>query len=263
MNFIYRLLSLLQMKMVEPKPYGWFHIMWIVLSAIMVIVLYKKNSEKSLKRVLGVYGVVALILEILKQISWSFDYNDGNIIWEYSWYSAPFQLCTTPMYVSLICLFLKDSHIRKALLSYVAYVTILGSIATAIMPDSCFVRDTLVNIHTMWLHCGSLVVSLYLIMNNFVGTSFKYYASAIIMFVLFADIANLLNIIVYNSGILGDATFNMFYISPYFVSSLPLFDYIQEHTPYILYLLIYVSVMTLGSYMVYNITRLMKKRTNN
>lgn len=30
---------------------------------------------------------------------------------------------------------------------------------TIMLPESCFTSDILVNIHTMWLHCGSFVVS--------------------------------------------------------------------------------------------------------
>ncbi len=261
MNFFYRILLFLQTKIDAPQPYGMFHIFWIVFTLFMVIFLYGKKGEKNLKKVLAIYGIIALILEVLKQLAWSFDYNDGNVIWKYTWYAAPFQLCTTPMYVSLICLFLNDGKVRKALLSYVAYVTILGSIMTILMPDSCFVRDILVDIHTMWLHCGSMVVSLYLIMNNFVDTKIRSYASAIVVFIFFADIANILNIVVYNSGVLGDATFNMFFISPYFISSLPVFDYIQSHTPYILYLIIYIAIMSLGAFVPYGIARLIKKRT--
>ena len=39
-----------------------------------------------------------------------------------------------------------------------SFVTILGSIMTIILPDSCFTADILINIHAMWLHCGSLIV---------------------------------------------------------------------------------------------------------
>lgn len=198
-------------------------------------------------------------MEILKQISWAFDYNNGNVIWQYEWYAAPFQLCTTPIYVSLICLFLKDGKVRKSLLSYMAYVTILGSLVTTIYPSSCFVKDILVNIHTMWLHCGSLVVSIYLIANNFVDTKFKSYLNAIKVFLIFVFIALVLNISVYNSGILNGSTFNMFYISPYFISTLPVFDYIQLHTPYLIYLIIYIALLSIGAYIVFYITKLAKK----
>ena len=175
---IENIIKILQLEMETPKPYGWFHLMWIAISFIIIFILYKlrnRYSEKQLKIVLGIYGIIVFILELLKQISWAYDINTNT--WNYSWYSAPFQLCTMPIYVSLICLFLKKSKVRDYLLSFICFYTILGSIATMIMPDTCFVKDILVNIHTMYLHCGSFVLSIYLLINeikptkdNFIGS---------------------------------------------------------------------------------------------
>ena len=105
MNLFEKLLYFLQGEMNEPTAFGWFHILWLILVVIIIFVLYKRKkyySENQLKKVLGIYGVVALILETLKQLIWAFNYDSiTNIItWDYEWYSAPFQLCTTPIYIS-------------------------------------------------------------------------------------------------------------------------------------------------------------------
>lgn len=259
MNLCEKLIYLLQTEMNIPKPFGWFHILWIVLVIVSLLFLYfnkNKYNDKQLKIVLAVYGVVALILEILKQISWSFNYNPitNNTWWSYEWYAAPFQLCTTPIYVSLICLFLKKGKIRNYLLSYIAYFTILGSIMTILMPDSCFVSDILVNIHTMYLHCGSFVVSVYLLFTNEVEVKYSNVLRGLLVFLIFVFIANTLNIIVYNSGILNGETFNMFYISPYFISHLPIYGTVQESIPYIFYLMFYIISIYLGSDIIFFIS---------
>jgi len=257
MNFFERILYTLQAEMTTPKPWGWFHIIWVFIVIITLTILFnlrKKYSNKQLKIVLGAYGIIALILELTKQIIWSFNYDVINniVTWDYEWYAAPFQLCTTPIFASIICLFLKkDNNLRNGLLSYMAYVTILGSFMTMIIPDSCFTRDILVNIHTMWLHCGSFVVSIYLFMSGEVKINEKSFANAFKVFLVFVLIAEILNIGIYNSGILNGETFNMFYISPYFISSLPVFDVIQQNVPFILYLLIYIVAIYIGAFIVY------------
>lgn len=256
MNIFEKFIYCLQGTMQTPTLYGWFHWLWIILSLVIIFVFYKlknKYCEKQLKIVLFTYGFIALILEVLKQLLWSFNYDaiTNVITWDYQWYAAPFQLCTTPIFVCLICAFLKKGTIRKALLSYMAFTTILGSIATVIYPTSCFVEDILVNIHAMFLHFGSFVVSIYLIMNKEVmpnKTNLKY---AIITFLIFCLIAQSLNICLYNSGILNGETFNMFYISPYFTSSLPIFDVIQQNTPYIVFLITYLIALSLGSFIIW------------
>ena len=252
-----KILYILQEEMEKPEAFGWFHLMciFLVISTLVVLKLKNEYNEKQLKIVLGVYGIIALILEITKQLIWSFNYDatTNMVSWNYQWYAAPFQLCTTPIYVSIICLFLKNNKLRNNLLSYIAFVTILGSAMTILIPDSCFVSDILVNVHTMWLHCGSFVVSVYLLMSGLVKINKQNLKSAIGIFLIFVLIAEILNISVYNTGILNGEEFNMFYISPYFKTTLPVFNTIQENVPFIIYLLTYIAAIFIGSTIVYYI----------
>ena len=265
MNLFEKALYTLQGEMIKPEPWGWFHIMWILIVIISLTTLFKlrnKYSNKQLKIVLGIYGIVALILELLKQLIWSFNYDVVNdiVIWDYQWYAAPFQLCTTPIFASIICLFLKDqSKLRNGLLSYISFVTILGSFMTIIIPDSCFTRDILINIHTMWLHCGSFVVSVYLLITGAVKINKNSFINAFHVFLTFVIIAEFLNITIYNTGILNGETFNMFYISPYFISTLPVFDIIQQNLPFILFLLIYILAIFIGSFLIFGFSYLLNK----
>lgn len=256
MNFFEKFLLALQTEMVTPLPYGWYHWLWIVIGivAVTVLVLLKKyGKEIPLNVILGVFGFVALATEVLKQVSWSFNYDaaTGITTWDYQWYAAPYQFCSTPIYVSLIALFAKPGKFRDGLLSYLAFTTIIGGLMTMLIPDSCFCGDILVNIHTMWLHCGGLVVSLYLLISKTVRPTKTSWLSSAVVFLVMAAIALALNFGVYHSGILGDETFNMFYISPYFISVLPVFDTIQQSVPYPVFLALYLVAMLLASQIVF------------
>ena len=264
MSLFEKIIFALQKTMPTPKPFGWFHLLMlgIMFGAILSLAMIKKHhSEKQLKIVLGVYGIVALILELLKQIVWSFNYDPvfNVVTWDYQWYAAPFQLCTTPIYVSLIIMLMKKSKLRDMLSSYLAFTTILGSIATIFIPDSCFVDTILVNIHTTWLHYGSFVVSIYLMMTREVGSTFKDLINGIFVFLFFVGLASILNVSIYQANVLNGETFNMFYISPYFISELPVFDIIQQNTPYALFLLIYIIALSVGSAIVWTIMRGVRK----
>jgi len=264
MNILEKIIYFLQGEMVEPQSYGWFHLMWISLSFVMIFMLCKikaKDRDKKINIILLSYGIIAFVLELLKQISWSFNYDviTGIVTWDFEWYAFPFQLCTTPIYVSLLAVFIKKERIKEMLLSYLAFITILGSIVTMIIPDSCFVSDILVNIHTMWLHCGSFVVSMYLLITNEVKINIKNLIGAIKVFLIFVLIAMSMNLIIYNSGILNGETFNMFFISPYFISTLPVFDVVQENVPYLIYLFFYIIVIVIGSMIIYILSYLIQK----
>ena len=267
LSSIEKVLYFLQGEMERPMPYGWFHILWIALSFVAIFVLFKlrhKKSEKQLKIVLATYGITAFILEALKQIIWSFNYDviTNTVSWDYLWYAFPFQLCTTPIFISLICLFLSKTKLREALLSYMAYFTILGSIMTIILPDSCFVNTILVNIHTMYLHCGSFVVSVYLLITKEVKITKNNFIKAFIVFIIFVYLAELLNIIIYYSGVLNGENFNMFYISPFFMTHLPVFNILQENLPFLIYLLSYILILTIGALIVYFTAKLIDKYIN-
>jgi len=263
LNFFEQMLYFLQGEMNTPKAFGWFHLLWIFLSFFTIFILYKlkpRYNEKQLKIVLAIYGIVALLLELIKQVIWSFNYDPitNLVTWDYQWYAFPFQLCTTPIYIALICLFLKDTKVRKALFSYLSFITILGSIATIIMPDSCFVKTIEVNIHTMFLHLGSFVVSIYLLITGEVKLTRKSLIDASLVFIILVLFANFLNIIVYQSKVLNGETFNMFYISPYFPSTLPIFDIIYDKVPYLIFLITYISVIIAGAIIIYYIALLIK-----
>lgn len=251
MNIFIKILLLLQSTMKRPVSYGWFHLLCIFITLTIVLLLYyseKKNGhdKNKLKTILLIYGITALLLELLKQISWSFNYNGGNIYWDYQWYASPFQLCTMPAYCSIIAAFLKDSKIKKALLSFMAFFTILGSISTMIYPESCFTKDILINIHTMFLHCGSFIVSIYLFISKEVKINRKSFISGFKVFLICALVADILNITFFQTKIIGNETFNMFYISPYFISILPVFNIIQQKVPYLIYLLFYIFAFFMG-----------------
>lgn len=254
-----QIISLLQSTMERPTMYGWYHILWIILTIAFVLYFWftrKFTNEKRVKRVFLIYGLLSLALEIIKQVIWS--YEDG--IWDYQFYAAPFQFCTTPIYVTLLYCILKNKNIKEDLLCYLSFFTILGGLSVIFYPDSCFCRTIEVNIHTMVLHCGSFIISVFIFMNNLIKINFKSVLKGLKVFVIFVAIALLLDVGFYHSGILNGETFNMFYVSPYFISELPLFNVLQENLPYILFLLIYIIIIFLGGSVIFGISSLFSKK---
>lgn len=242
--------------MTRPTPYGWFHLLFMAatLTSVFLLVRYvRRPGNRQLDTVLLAYAVPALLLEVVKQVIWSLDYDAAANIasWDYQWYAAPFQLCTMPAYICLIAVFLKPGKTKDALLSFLAYFTILGSITVFFIPGNCFVPTIEVNIHSMWLHCGSLVISLFLLMSGTVDIDFRSVRRGFVVFLICAGTALAMDLIVVNTGIAGGDTFNMFYISPYFISSLPVFDTIQQSVPYPVFLATYIAVMFAGGTLVF------------
>ena len=83
---------------------------------------------------------------------------------------------------------------------------------------------------------------------------------AISTFIEFAAIALILNIGVYQSGILNGETFDMFYISPYFPKDLPVFKQLFDLLPYPVYLISYLIILSIGGVVVYSVTKFIRKK---
>lgn len=257
------------LRMETPKSYGWFHLLWVGMSlaliAFFAIRRKKFGSEKSLKAVLLIYGIIAFVLELLKQIVWSCHFDEAGAItgWSYQWYAAPFQLCSIPIYVSLLAACLPRCKLRNALFAFLAFFSILGSIATFVYPAAVFTDQILINVHTMWLHCGSLVVSVYLMLTGAKYIKIGNYLQGGLVFLVVAGIAELLNVTFHLSGLTEGATFNMFYISPFFRSELPVYNMIWESTPFPVFLLLYFVGIALGSLAVFGVAKLLLRITRD
>ena len=65
--------------------------------------------------------------------------------------------------------------------------------------------------------------------------------------------ALILDVSFYRLGFIGDETFNMFYISPYFDCTLPILSEIYKQVPYIAFLGIYIVGFVLAAFIIYMI----------
>lgn len=259
MNLFEKIIESLRVQMEKPVPYGNFHLISLLVSVLLIIVICltkNKKSERSLRFALGTYGFVSLVFEIIKQLLFSttYDATTNTMIWDFQWYAFPFQFCSTPMYSACIACFLKDSKIRRALIGYLSFFTILGGLMVMLVPTTIYTSDAMINLHTTILHAGGLVLSLFLLIHGHVKLEYKSVLNGLIVFGICLAIANILNISIFKSGVLNGETFDMFFISPYFTNDMPVFSLIEKYVSPNLYIALYGVAFLLGSTIVYFIS---------
>lgn len=247
MNGLEKAINFLQFEMTEPTLYGWFHILSLIIMVVITIFLILKKFN--VKKVLLVMSLIMIGFEIYKQLSFSF--NDG--VWHYQWYAFPFQFCSTPMYVALIAALTKNKKLEYALYSFLATYGLVGGLSVMIYPDTVFISETLINIQTMVHHGFMVIMGVYLLLTNAVKPNLKTIYSAFKVFITLVGIALITNIITYYFNI--DNGLELFYISPFHTSSLPVFNIIYGKVFYIIFLIIYILSFALGS----NLPLLIKK----
>lgn len=239
MKILENIIIFLQFKMIEPTIYSWFHILCLIITILIIcFLIYKKYPTK---KVLLTMSIIMLIFEVYKQLS--FSYTDG--VWDYPWYIFPFQFCSVPMYVAFIASLTSNKKIENLSYCFLSTYGLTAGIAVMLYPITVFVSETLINIQTMVHHGFMVVMGSYLILNHDVELNFKTLLNGAKVFVVLVVIALTADIITYYIGL--DSGLELFYISPFHTSILPVFSIIYEHVPYIVFLFLYILGFTLGS----------------
>lgn len=246
-SFWQSVLAFLDTSMQTPEPYGWFHILWFVLSVLAIIPLVRFANNPI--RVVFVTAVAVALLEIYKQINYSFSYTDG-ISYDYQWYAFPFQFCSTPMYVGLLAGIVKPGKVRDSLCAYLATYALFAGLSVMVYPVSVFIPTIGVNLQTMICHGSMITVGIYLLCTGYVKLESKTLWKAVPVFAVCLCMAVVMNEIAHTAGLLERESFNMFYVSPYCEPSLPVYSLVQEVVAYPWCLVIYIFGFTTAAYIV-------------
>lgn len=237
--------KLLDTSMETPQPYGWFHLVFFALSFLAVVPLcrYCKKPEK----VVFVTAVLVTVLEIYKQINYSFSYENG-ITFDYQWYAFPFQFCSTPMYVGLLTGIFRKGKIHESLYAYLATYALFAGVSVMVYPVSVFISTVGVNLQTMICHGSMITIGIYLLATGAVKATHKTLWKAVPVFAVCLCLAAVMNEIAHATGLLEREIFNMFFISPYCDPSLPVYSLVQEAVAYPWCLVLYILGFTAAAY---------------
>ena len=261
MTFWHSVLDFLGATMEIPASYGTFHLIWLALSFLMVIPLLcipRRQSETHIRRVLLVTSILVIILEIYKQVIFSFP-AANDYAFDYSWYAFPFQFCSTPMYIGLLAGLTKKGKFHDSLCAYLATFGFFAGTAVMLYPGNVFIETIGINIQTMICHGSMITIAIYLYATGYVKLQHKTILKAIPIFAVTLGIALILNETIYHSGILNGDEFNMFYISPYFENFLPIYSDVHKIVPAPWNILIYIVGFTALAYLMLLIAMLVSK----
>ncbi len=227
MNLFESTIYALEAEMERPQMYGWFHIMFLGITALAVFLLCRLGKDakgKSLDIILRCFALSCIAFEIYKQLVFSFEYDAaaGAAVWDYQWYAFPFQFCSTPMYVALAASFLKEGKLKNALISYLATFGLLAGILVMAYPSTVFIETIGINIQTMYHHGGQLAIGLYLLICGKIELKWKSMLGASAVFVSMVAIASVMNVCAEVFAL--QETFSMFYIRYGEVPGLPVYD---------------------------------------
>jgi len=261
MEFWGKIITFFDSQMQEPTNYGWFHIMFIAIAlcaTVLLCVFLRDAKDRTFRIIIFSCWALMVLLEIYKQLNYGFTYNEelNTITWDYQWYAFPFQFCSTPLYVLPFIAFLPKGHVRDAMMAFMAFFSLFGGLGVFAYPNDVFIGTIGINIQTMIHHGLQVVLGIYIAVYTRKKFGIMYYVKAAIVFVALMAIAVIMNISVYHmltaAGI--NETFNMFYIGPYYPSTLPVLSGIYPSVHPVLFIFIYLFGFLAIGMLIFGIT---------
>ena len=240
-----RILQIMDSSMETPLPYGWFHLLCLgitLVSSVLLALRGEKLRRKIVVNTVLVVAIVTIVLEIYKQINFTF--GDGSGQPAYQWYAFPWQFCSTPMYVGLLAGLTRKGKFHDALCAYLATFALFAGLAVMFYPTTVFVPTIGINIQTMVCHGGMVVIGVLLLASGHVKVQMRTLLSAFPVFLVMVLSAAIMNEVAYRTGLLESHTFNMFFISPHCEPSLPVYSLVQNMVPFPWCLVIYALGFT-------------------
>ena len=232
--------------METPHSYGLFHLLFFIIGlAICITVAYflRNTNEKQNKIVLGVVSGFLIITEIFKQLFYLYIFGNGN----YVWWIFPFQLCSIPMYLGIIVLFVKNQTVKQYIYEFLFTINMFGGFISFLEPSGLNHPYLALTLHAYIWHLLLIFIGLYLYFSKRACNNPKGYLKGIATFGIFCVLAQVLNITLQKPG------FNMFYISPYVQSPIAVFSTIYANYGWIVNMFLYLLAICLGSAIIYYI----------
>ncbi len=250
----------------EPKVYGFFHVFFIlidILAVVLLIIFFRNSKEKTMKRIVFISWIILVIFEIGKQILMSYD---GESL-RYNWGAFPFQFCETPLYAFPILLLNKNEKVRNALIAFLSTYVFFAGLAIMINPSTVMTGNIFLCLRQMIEHGVQVVIGLYLFVWNRKNANLVSFAWGSLIFVIFVIVAILLNVIIGNNV---QDEFNMFYLNKNYNSVILIVKDIQPHVPWVIFVLSYFvgfSGLALATYYsevgIYSLYKRAKQNSEN
>ena len=253
-------LRFLQFSLGTPKPYGAFHIVSFILVILVTIAacIFGRNiKEKTLSKILFILWIVLIVLEIYKQIVFSYVISGDTVTWSYSWFVFPYQFCATPLtFIPFIALNKASNKvsafIKEGCIVFCSTLNLFAGLSVMFYPGDVFMQYLGVDIHTMIHHGAQVILGVYIYVYYHNRLKYISFLKALPVFVFFLINAMILNAII-PPLFSKDAVFNMFFISWRFPCTLPILADVYTKVPYIIFLLIYILAFALVGFIIYNI----------
>ncbi len=213
-----RLLGMTAWRMVKPAAYGPFHLGFF-LGGLAVSVLLARAlrgvGERGFRAVMRFCGFFLLGTELYKQLFYTFRLGGG----QYPWWIFPFQLCSIPMYLCLLCGFLKPCRARDAMCDFMLAFNLMGGFLAFLEPSGLVHEYWTLTLHAFLWHMMLIFIGLWLGFSGRAARRPEDFRRTVLVFLCLNAIAFGLNLALFPAS---NGEINMFFVGPR-ISSIAVF----------------------------------------
>ena len=198
-------------------------------------------NDRIAGRSLILMGLGFALLEVFKQIYLIRNVFEGG----YNVWYVPFQLCSMPIYLLPIAAAAgKESAARRTVLTFLMDYGFLGGVMALIVRDGfTFRAHPLLTAHGWIWHLGMIAAALLIMWKGEGDLSIKGWLRTLPLFLALALMAEIINVALHGYG-----DCDMFYISPYHLSSQPVFRDVDAAVGRPAGILIYLGAVCFGAF---------------
>ena len=258
MSFLECLLRLTAWPMTPPVLYGPFHLLAAFggsAVAIWAAWLFSSKDhpntntrihQQKFDRIMRISGVILLIGELYKQLM-NFYVVNGHV---YDWWIFPFQLCSLPMYLCPLLIMIHNEKRHRILCTFLLDFNMMGAVATFIDPSGIFHPYWMLTLHGILWHLMLIFVGFVIIFSHEADLTTRGFLRTLPLFAFFCLAAEVLNGILHRFS-----AANLFYISPWEMSTQLLFGDIDRILGRPIGILLYILAMAAGAWLIHNVAR--------
>ena len=243
-------LHLFQAEMEVPGLFSWFHFLMLIpiIGLTFVISFFFKNAEEKVyKRILFIFWIILVVLEVMKQLVLAFHYSTPSY-WEYSIKDFPFSICSMILYFTPIILFVdkkKHPKLVDAATGYLCLISLFMGILVCVYTNMVMTNLIFINVQSLLHHGTQVIIGVYIFVWNRKNIKVDIIYKTFVAFLITAMIAIIINVSFYPNFI------NMFFINPTRITNLPIGNIVQEKVGYLFYLVLFLSLIGLVTYLTY------------
>ena len=255
MTLLQDILQATAWPMTPPGLYGPFHLLMAFGGGAVAILMARKfSSEKNhqkFDRIMLISGLILLIGEVYKQLMNYFIVNDHL----YDWWIFPFQLCSLPMYLCPLLPFIHNAKRHRILCTFLLDFNMMGAIATFIDPSGIFHPYWTLTLHGIFWHLMLIFIGFVILFSHEADLSKKGFIQTLPLFGCFCLLAEIFNCILHQFS-----SANLFYISPWEISTQLLFGDIDRLLGRPVGIALYILAMIAGALLIHCLSEKISRR---